>query len=82
MRAPRLSACADTDEIEALDSHIGEVAKAVDAYLFALGDELKRSTTEPVDLMCFTHVLRDALDGNANYEIECAERAASMNVAA
>jgi hypothetical protein len=75
--APHLSACANADEIGAVANHLCNMTAAVDKYILAIGDELNRSSTARVDLMQFTHVLRDALDGNATYEITCAAECAA-----
>ena len=60
---------ADESDLEARASHLMDVARIVDAYILALGHDVRENTAEPIDLSDFTDQLVAALEGNATFQL-------------
>jgi hypothetical protein len=50
-------------------THLMDVARIVDAYILALGHDVKDNTSQAIDLADFTDQLTGALEGNATYQL-------------
>lgn len=61
---------ADAGDIHDLRDHMLDVARAVDAYVLAIGGELKSHAPCPIDMKQFTNQTVAGLDGNATFEFE------------
>lgn len=69
---PKLSHCADPDELMNMKAHLEKVCEAVDAYVAKLGEQAQLATTAYMDDRHFQQPMFSALDGNALYELESA----------
>lgn len=56
-------------DIQDMNIHIFDFAKAVDAYFRVLGEHLQANATCKVDMSCFTGVFSGAVEGMASYEV-------------
>ncbi len=70
-RPHRILGCADAADFRERGEHLIAIAKAFDAYILAIGEDIKQHARGSVDMAVFTNVVSDAVDGMASYEIEC-----------
>jgi hypothetical protein len=68
LRVPHIVGEADGADIRNLADHMIEVADGVDAYMEAIGRELRVNAPCPVDADLFARPLFAAIDGNALFE--------------
>jgi hypothetical protein len=60
---------ADEADLESRALHLMDIARIVDAYILALGCDVRENMSEPIDLADFTDQLTAALEGNATYQL-------------
>jgi hypothetical protein len=60
---------ADDADLETRASHLMDVARIVDAYILAVGCDVKDNTSHAIDLADFTDQLTDAIEGNAIFQL-------------
>ena len=65
---------ADAADLVRRATHLMDIARIVDAYILALGRDVKENTTEAIDLAEFTDQLTGAIEGNATYQLSEAAR--------
>ena len=65
---------ADAADLVGRATHLMDIARIVDAYILALGRDVKENTTEAIDLAEFTDQLTGAIEGNATYQLSEAAR--------
>lgn len=82
MKSHLISLISDLQNLEAPENivhdgakHLLEVAAIVDRYIFELGRKLRHEAGCAIDMDAFTHILRDAVEGNATWMFEKAEEA-------
>ncbi len=68
LRIPHIVGEADGADIRNLADHMIEIADAVDAYIEAIGRELRTNAPCEIDNSLFARPLFAAIDGNALYE--------------
>lgn len=74
LAAPKLSVNPEPEDFEDVADYLLRAARIVDAFIKEVGLEVQSSATTRIDMKCFTDVLKDALEGNATFEIDrCAE---------
>ena len=69
LRVPHIVGEADGPDLRNLADHMIEVADAVDAYMEAIGGELRANAPCDIDRSLFVRPLYCAIDGNALYEM-------------
>jgi hypothetical protein len=60
---------ADDADLETRASHLMDVARIVDAYILAIGCDVKDNTPCAIDLVDFTDQLAAAIEGNAIFQL-------------
>ena len=60
---------ADEADLEARAAHLMDIARIVDAYILALGRDVKETTSQSIDLSDFTDQVTAALEGNATFQL-------------
>lgn len=60
---------ADEVDFETRATHLMDLARIVDAYILALGRDVKDNTSQPIDLADFADQVCAALEGNATYQL-------------
>jgi hypothetical protein len=60
---------ADDADLETRASHLMDVARIVDAYILAVGCDVKDNTSYAIDLADFTDQLAAAIEGNAIFQL-------------
>lgn len=70
LRPPHIYVNPDPEEFGAVNEYLLDVARIVDECLLAVGREVKCNTPVRINMDLFTNVLRDALEGNACFEVE------------
>jgi hypothetical protein len=60
---------ADEADLETRANHLIHIARIIDAYILALGRDVKDNTSDGIDLADFTDQVIGALEGNATYQL-------------
>jgi hypothetical protein len=60
---------ADEADLETRASHLLNIARIVDAYILALGRDVKENIAHAIDLEDFTDQVIGAVEGNATYQL-------------
>jgi len=66
---------ADEVDLEMRATHLMDLARIVDAYILALGRDVKDNSAQPINLADFTDQLCMALEGNATFQLARAAQA-------
>lgn len=70
LRAPHIYVNPDPEEFGAVNEYLLDVARIVDECLLAVGREVKCNSSRRIELRDFTNVLRNALEGNATFQVD------------
>lgn len=78
LAVPTMAPKASSGDLLLVVEHLQEFARAVDAYVLAIGREVKSRTSESINILLFHGQLTDALVGNALFQIESAAEDADV----
>lgn len=73
----RLLSLAVPQAIGEVSDHLKDAANVFDQWLYAVGSGVADSVSTDVDMRQFQGAFLGAVDGNATYEVECVQEAAS-----
>lgn len=73
----RLLALPVPEAIGEVSDHLRDAANIFDQWLYAVGSGVADHVTVDVDMRQFQGAFVGAIDGNATYEVECVQEAAS-----